>query len=212
MEIRKPLKTLRGWFPQEPTLPKHLKIKLDLHKRNWFPKDPLIAAIKTTDDEKFNRWALCPFLTPGALMSLLALLSGLFGFVLVFAYIVFVVAGTTNITTLYPGILCIGAFILGTLSSILLLANRSIVKATVCILGVFSFGIATFVALPLLDGLRWDSFLVVALPMVALSAASLILVGLNYRKLKNSLITKEDNIKRDKPDNHPDRSEFDAVD
>ena len=77
----------RGWFPQEPPLPKHLKIKLESHKRDWFPKDPLIAAIKTTDDEKFNRWALCPFLTPGALMILSAILSTLFGLLLVFAYL-----------------------------------------------------------------------------------------------------------------------------
>jgi hypothetical protein len=194
MEIRKPLKPLRGWFPQEPALPKHLKIKLESHKRNLFPNDPLIASIKTTDDEKFNRWALCPFLTPGALMSISALLSGLFGFVLVFAYIMSVVAGRSNITSIYPGILGIGAFILGFLSGILLLANRSIVKATVCIGGVFSFGIATLVAPPLLDGLSWNSFLVMWLPMVVLSAASLFLVGLNYRKLKNSLIPKQNDI------------------
>jgi hypothetical protein len=194
MEIRKPLKTLRGWFPQEPQLSKHQKIQLESHKRNWFPKDPLIAAIKSTDDKNFNRWAFCPFLTPGALMSLSALLSGLFGSVLVFAYIMCIIVGRSNITSIYPGILGIGAFILGSLSGILLLSNRSIVKATVCIVGVFSFGIATLVAPPLLDGFSWNSFLIVWLPMVALSAVSLILVGLNYRKLQNCLIPKEDTL------------------
>jgi hypothetical protein len=188
---------LRGWFPQEPTLPKHLKMKLESHKRDWFPKDPLITAIRTTNDEKFNRWALCPFLTPGALMILSAILSTPFVLLLVFAYLQFVIVGSSvsMYSALYPVILSIGAFILESLSGILLLANRSINKAAACIVAVFSFGIAILMLPPLLDGRGWGSFYgVISSPIIVLSAVSLILVGLDYRKLKNSLITKEDNI------------------
>jgi hypothetical protein len=99
----------------------------------------------------------------------------------------FVVSGTSNITGIYLGILGVSAFILGILSSILLMANRSIIKATICVIGVFSLGIATILTPPLLEGLRWDSYLVLSGPMIALSATSLFLVEFNYRKLKNSL-------------------------
>ncbi len=198
MNTKKSLQAqFRGWFPQEPQLPKHLKIKLESHRRDWFPKDPLIASIKTTDDEKFNRWALCPFLTPGALMILSAMLSTLFGLLMVFSYLYYVFASSsiTTYTALYPVILSVGAFILDYLSGILLLANRSIVKAAACIVVVFSFGMAILVIPSLLEGWGWGSlYVVVSSPMIALSAASLILVGLNYRKLKNSLNTKEDDI------------------
>jgi hypothetical protein len=194
--MTKNLKKIRGWFPQEPQLPKPLQIKLESHKRDWFPKDPLITSIKSTKDEKFNRWALCPFLTPGASMVLSALLSAPFGLLLVYLYLQYVIGGpsVSMYSALYPGILSVGACILGFLSGTLLLANRSIVKAAACIVVVFSFGIAIQVLPPLLEEWSWGSCLELASPMIVLSAASLILVGLNYRKLKNSLNTKEDDI------------------
>jgi hypothetical protein len=186
---------IRGWFPQEPQLPKPLKIKLESHKRNWFPKDPLIAAIKTTEDEKFNRWTLCPFLTPGALMVLSALLAAPFGLLLVYLYLQYVIGGpsVSMYSVPYPGILSVGAIILGFLSGTLLLANRSIVKAVAGIVTVFSFGIVILVIPPLLNGWDWVSCAAFTLPMIVLSATSLIFVGLNYIKLKRSLITKENN-------------------
>jgi hypothetical protein len=198
MEIRKPLKTLRGWFPQEPTLPKHLKIKIESHKRNWFPKDPLIAAIKSTEDEKFNRWALCPLLTPGVLMALSALFSGLFGLIFVGACLLnplpSVDADAFISGNYILGIFGVGAAIFGFLSGILLLANRSIVKATAFIVVVFSFGVSTITIPLLLDRYSWESAWMVESQMIMLPAAALISLGLNYKKLKNSLVTKETNI------------------
>jgi hypothetical protein len=186
---------IRGWFPQEPQLPKSLKMKLESHKRDWFPKDPLIGAIKSTKDEKFNRWALCPFLTPGALMIFSALISALFGLLFTGVWIVNEFAGVDTVAFIsdywITGILSMCAFALGLFSGFLLLANRSIVKAAAFIVVIFSFGFAIMTT-PLLLGVgSWEGGLVVASQMVGLSTTALISLGLNYRKLKNSLITKE---------------------
>jgi hypothetical protein len=200
MEMRKTLKKLRGWFPQEPTLPKHLKIRLDSHKRNWYPKDPLIAAIKSTEDEKFNRWALCPFLTPGALMIVSSLLSALFGFLFVGIWLLNSLASGYSVAFILgfhlTGILSVSAFVLGMFSGILLLANRSIAKALASIVLILSFGVA-IIAIPLLlDVGSWESGLLVGLQMVGLSTTALISLGLNYRKLKNSVITNENKLSK----------------
>jgi hypothetical protein len=188
---------IRGWFPQEPQLPKHLKIKLESHKRDWFPKDPLITAIKTTDDERFNRWALCPFLTPGALMSLSSLLSGLFGLLFIGVLLLNELPSVDGVdfilSNFITGILSVGAFVVGFFSGILLLANRSIGKAVAFMYVTFFLGIA-IIAIPLLFGIGSleSGGLVVATQMIGLSTTALVSLGLNYRKLKNSLITKED--------------------
>jgi hypothetical protein len=191
---------IRGWFPQEPTLPKHLKIKLESHKRNWFPKDPLIAAIKSTEDEKFNRWALCPFLTPGALMSLSALLSGLFGLLFIGILLLNELPSADGVafisSNFITGILSVGAFVVGFISGILLLANRSIVKAVAFMYVTFFLGIAILAIPLLLDIGSLEGGLVVAGQMIGLSTTALISLGLNYRKLKNSLITNENKLSK----------------
>lgn len=93
-----------------------LKNKLESHIRGWLPQEPILYTLKSTKDKaNFDRWALCPFLVPGALMIFAALLSALFGLTLMAAYLPESLQGADKVfySGLYVGTLSVGAFVLG---------------------------------------------------------------------------------------------------
>jgi hypothetical protein len=169
MTIKKELDKIRGWFPQEPNL---------AYTRN------------SKSEEKFQREELYPFLAPGALMIVSALLSALIGLTLVCTYLPDLLEGAETIfyKGLYVGILNVGAFILGILSGSLLLAKKHITTALGSIFGIFCFGIATIIIPRALGGL-WQEGVLVASPLLSFSFLSIILVGRNIKKLNDNDVT-----------------------
>jgi hypothetical protein len=156
--------------------------------RGWVPKEPATGIIKTANvNAKSGRWNAFPVVVSGALMIVASLLSFCFGILLLSAYQASVeYYNTANFyPALHVGILNLLAFVLGLFSGVLLLIRKHIIVSITSMVVVLTFGFAS----PLIfyaEGYMWENGLFLGSPMIAFSIATLVILGLNYRKLKQA--------------------------
>lgn len=166
----------------------NIKRSLEFCIRGWFPKEPTIYIIKSTGEKKgLYNWALCPFFVPGVLMIIAALLSVTFGLTLVTVFLPMLLEGATTVhySGLFVGILSLGAFVLQLLSAALLLAKKHFTVAVTSMIAILPFSLAIILIPSIVDGIAWSG-VITALQMAAFSVTSLILVGINYIRLKKT--------------------------
>jgi hypothetical protein len=167
-----------------------LRNKLQSCIRGWFPHEPIIGTIRSTQSSTgLNRWVGLPCSTIGALMVAASLLSVVFGTALVSFYLMLPpLPGGSRIlfSGLCAGILNLGAFAVGLYSGILFLARKQITRAVIGMCVVLAFGLVTLL-LPIFEGIPAQSGLLVASPMVVFPVAALCIAGFKIRNKKTEL-------------------------
>ena len=163
----------------------NVKQSLQNRLRGWLPKESTLGAVKSTN---VSRWVALPLQISGALMIVAALLSFCFGILLLSAYQASVeYYNTANFyPALHVGILNLLAFVLGLFSGVLLLTRKHIALSITRMVVVLTCGLAA----PLIfyaEGYMWENGLFLGSPMIAFSIATLVILGLNYRKLKRDV-------------------------
>jgi hypothetical protein len=167
----------------------NVKKGLQNRARGWFPQEPAIGIIKSTNVRaKPSRGVVLPLKISGALMIVAALLSFCFGILLLSTYQASIeYYNTANFyAALHVGILNLLAFGLGLFSGALLLIRKHVALSVTILVVVLAFGLAS----PLIfyaEGYMWENGLFLGSPMIAFSTAAIILAGLNYRKFKQSI-------------------------
>jgi len=158
------------------------KYKVVKQTRGWMPNDPRIDFINGAKGRtRFHKRVTFRLTTLGAFMVVPALLSAIFGIVLVSTYLTLPFGEPGHrffYTGLYIGVLSLVAFAIGLYSGLLLLAEKHFSRAVSGVVLVFSFGVMTLL-IPLLEGLPLYSGVIVALPMLISSVIALFWTALN---------------------------------
>jgi hypothetical protein len=176
-----------------------LKNKLESRIRGWFPQEPTIGIIKSTQiNLRFDRWVGLPFSTIGALMIIFSVLSVAFGTSL----ISFIVDYQSHFPaepgeTIFFSVLCAGifnlaAFPFGLCAGILMLARKNIGIAITGMFIVLSFGLAT-VLVPIFEGQPPQSGLYTASLMIVPSVVALCITGTKIGRQK-TIITSQNEL------------------
>jgi hypothetical protein len=154
--------------------------------RGWLPKEPALGSIQSVkNNETLRKGVVVPFLAAGAITILAALLSVFLGIRLVDAYSPgSLPLGGTFYSGFYAGILSLAAFAIGLFSAVLLLLRKRVVIAATGMMIILLLGL-TVLVIPILEGLTWNGSFTVASPMIVSSIVTLIIVGINYKKINS---------------------------
>jgi hypothetical protein len=160
-----------------------IKRSLGSHIRGWFPQEPQVGIIRSTNyTVKTNGWVPLSFALSAALMIIGATASAYLGSMLMLSY-----QGDLQHYTrfayldLYLGLLNYIALGIGLFSAVLLLLRKYPNLAEALIAVVLAFGLATPLIFTM-EGLMPENGLLLGWPMVAFSIITLVLLRLTRRK------------------------------
>ena len=171
---------------------------LEARIRGWFPQEPAMGITKSANVNMKPTWSVAlPFLASGVLMIIAAVVSAYFGLTLLNDLVVSVGAKHFHVdfARLYVGVLSLVSFGLDLFAALLLLLRKYVVLAEVLAVIVLACGLAspwifTYFHSPLVY-MYYETVLLnglfVSSPMIAFSLATLILVRLNRKKLKQDV-------------------------